>query len=96
MSVVVIGHFPKYLRVSDKLGARDFSLSTATWNRLNPTEKWAENKRFLDRAINGQDQFVFSHPPFLARPGSWYDLELRYLRSRGIGTGGYRDVQVQW
>ena len=40
------------------------------------------------------EQAVLSHPPKVAKPGSAYYRELRYLRSRGVTIVGYQDVHV--
>ena len=94
MSRVVLGHHPLYLDVSDSLGARHFELSPGTWNSLQPTQRWLENRHFLDRAIQRDDRFVCSHSPLQANPGSFYARELRYLRSRGISLVGARVIRV--
>lgn len=94
MGVTVIGHYPFYVRLSDTLGARHFEVSTATWAMLGRGSQWRENRYFLDRTMARGEQVVLSHRPRVAKPGSAYDRELRYLRSRGVTIIGYRDVHV--
>ena len=94
MGVTVLGHHPPYVRVSDKLGARDLEVSSATWAILGRANQWRENRYFLDRTVERGDQVVLSHPPARAKPGSALDRELRYLRARGIAVNRYQDVHV--
>ena len=94
MGVTVLGHYPRYVRVSDTLGARHLEVSTATWAILGRAGRSRENRYFLDRTMMRGEQVVLSHPPRVAKPGSAYDRELRYLRSRGVAIIGYQDVHV--
>ena len=94
MGVTVLGHYPLYVRISDKLGARNFEVPTANWAILGRVGQWRENRFFLDRTIARGEQVVLSHPPRVAKPGSAYDRELRHLRSRGVPITGYRNVHV--
>lgn len=94
MGVTVLGHYPSYVRLSDTLGARHFEVSTTTWEILGRGGQWRENRYFLDRTMARGDQVVLSHRPRVAKPGSAYDRELRYLRSNGVTIIGYRDVHV--
>ena len=82
MANVVLGRFPNYLRLSDRLAAQDFCVSKSTWTAMTPMQRWRENRFFLDRAIAREDQFVLSDRPRRARPGSSFDRELRYLNAR--------------
>lgn len=94
VGVTVLGHHPLYVRLSDTMGARHLEVSTATWAILGRAGQWRENRYFLDRTIARGEQVVLSHPPRVAKPGSAYDRELRYLRSRGATIIGYQDVHV--
>lgn len=51
---------------------------------MSHAQKWSENVGFLNLAINANDRFCFSVHPALARRGSFYVRELRYLQSRGV------------
>ena len=94
MGVTVLGHYPLYVRVSDKLGARHLEVSSATWAILERAGQWRENRYFLDRTVARGEQVVLSHPPALAKPGSALDRELRYLRSKGIAVDRYQAVHL--
>ena len=84
MSTTVLGSFPGYIVLSDKLGARRFELSPSAWAALPTHLRWAANRHFLDRMIAAGDQFVLSTNPRLVRPGTWLFRELRYLRARSV------------
>lgn len=85
MSVTVLGSFPHYIALSDKLGARRFDLGPSTWAVLGSgSARWTANREFLDAMIKANDHFVFSNDPRLARPGTWFFRELAYLRSQGL------------
>jgi hypothetical protein len=80
----VIGRYPEYLKLAEKLGSRRFSVPKETWERMTPDERWAANQRFLDRAIARQDEFVLATPVTPAIPlRSSYRRELEYLLSKG-------------
>jgi hypothetical protein len=80
----VLGHYPNYVETAESLGARYFNVPKEAWAKMTPTEQWAANQRFLDRAIQRGDDFVLATPPQMARPGSFYARELNYLESRGF------------
>ena len=81
MGTTVLGHFPSYINLSHAIGARHFDIGAAVWVALNPPNRWAANRHFLNQMMHARDQFVLSSNPRLARPGSWFFHELFYLRS---------------
>ena len=80
--------------MSDTLGARHLEVSAATWAILGRAAQWRENRYFLDRTMTRGEQVVLSHPPRVAKPGSAYDRELRYPRSRGVTIIGDQHIHV--
>lgn len=94
MGVTVLGHFPHYGHVSDQLGGRHLDVSPANWNTLSPTDRWRENRYFLNRTLARRDRIVLAHHPRRARPGSYYDRELRFLKARGVQTAALQDVHI--
>jgi hypothetical protein len=70
--------------VSDTAGARRFDVPEAAWRRMTPGEQWAANQRFLDRTVARGDDIRLATPVDRARPGSFYERELRYLVSKGF------------
>ena len=83
MSTTVLGSFPAYIELSDKLGARRFDLGSLTWVALGAAGHWTANREFLDQMVDTGDHFVFSNDPGMARPGTWFFRELAHLSSRG-------------
>ena len=79
----VLGHYPGYVQLSEKLGARRFDIPQDVWARMSDAERWAANRRFLDRTIARGDDIVLATSVDRARPGSFFERELRYLISRG-------------
>jgi hypothetical protein len=80
----VLGHYPEDVKASDTIGARRFDVPEAAWKRMSPDEQWAANRRFLDRTIARGDDIELATPVDRARPGSFFERELRYLGSRGF------------
>ena len=83
-STTVLGHFPGYITLSDKLGARRFDVGPAAWATMGPATAWAANRHFLDAMIGAGDSFVLSVNPRLVRPGTWLFRELVHLRTRHV------------
>ena len=82
-STTVLGHFPGYITLSDKLGARRFDVGPTAWATMAPTTAWAANRHFLNEMIRASDCFVLSVNPRLVRPGTWLFRELVHLRAGG-------------
>jgi hypothetical protein len=79
----VLGHYPKYITLSNKVGARRFEIPGKIWNKMKPAEQWAANKKFLDRLVQRGDKVMLATPAGKAKPGSFYAKELKYLSSKG-------------
>ena len=81
----VLGHDSSYVKLAARIhDARYFHISKTQWNSMSQARRWSENEQFLDRSIKAKDRFCFSVDPALARRGSYYTQELRYLHSRGV------------
>jgi|GEM_PF-1410764 len=79
----VIGHYPEYVDMSNKLGTKPFSIPDNIWNRMTPAEQWTANQKFLDRAIAKSSEFNLATPADKVRPGSYLQKEIEYLTSQG-------------
>jgi RHS repeat-associated protein len=90
--VAVLGHFPGYVVLAERLGARYFSIPTQIWQRMTPAQQWGANVRFLERQIDRGTVFRLSTPANQARAGSYFEREIAYLRSRGYSLS--RDGQT--
>ena len=86
----VLGRYPRYVELSDKLNARRFQIPDAVWERMTPAEQWAANKAFLDRTIKRGDEIILATPVKDVPPQSAFAKELRYMRSQGyrVSPGG--------
>lgn len=93
--VTILGRYPSYLQLSDSLGARHFEVSPITWATMNATNRWNENRFFLDRTMSRNERIVLSTPPAYAPIGSFYWMELRYLRFRhGKSFSSFRTTHI--
>lgn len=80
----VLGHYPDYVTLSDKLGARRFEIPTTIWEKMAADEvRWGANQRFLDRTIARGDDIILATPISKVNPGSFYERELNYLFNKG-------------
>lgn len=87
MGISVIGSYPRYIGVSNDLGARRFDIGAAAWAALSSgATRWAANRHFLDSMLKAGDKFVCATDPGLARPGSWFFQEVNHLRSKGVSV----------
>ena len=82
-TTVVLGHYPAYTAVAERIGARFFSVPARVWERMTPAQQWAANRTFLDRQIARGSTFRLATPAQQARAGSAYAREVAYLRGRG-------------
>ena len=84
---VVLGHYPEYTDLAKRLDANCFSVPERLWARLSPHQQWQLNRRFLQtHVVEAGSQIVFSHRPLDARRGSFFEHEIDYLVSRGVGV----------
>jgi hypothetical protein len=88
----VLGRYPEYVKLSEKLGARRFEVPMEYWNRMTRAEQWAANQKFLDRTILRGDTIRLASPPSAAKPGTWFHRELQYLYERGYKLDGMKLV----
>jgi hypothetical protein len=80
---VILGHYPDYIAEAQRRGARYFSLPADVWDRMPDQERWEQNRRFLDRAIEWGDEIILATSLGDLRKGSYFEKELQYLASRG-------------
>ncbi|MBK8576052.1 MAG: hypothetical protein IPN90_10415 [Elusimicrobia bacterium] len=79
----VLGHYPEYIQVADKIGGKRFNIPTAVWEKMSAAERWTANAKFLDRCIARGDTFILATPIKNVVPGSFYQKELNYLFQKG-------------
>lgn len=86
---LVLGHFSRegvsYQKVAAHYDATYFKVED--WNSvtkgLSQDEIWRINESFLDQQIMQGKQIIFSHDPLMARPASFFEREVNYLRDLG-------------
>jgi hypothetical protein len=79
----VLGHYPEYVQLSDKMAARRFEIPKEHWKKMSEADRWKANQKFLDRMIRKGDEIILATPASQARSGSYYARELDYLKSQG-------------
>lgn len=79
----VIGHYPEYVEMSNYIDVKPFSIPDSIWSKMTPSEQWAANQTFLDRAISRGSEFILATPIDQVRPGSFLQKEIEYLISQG-------------
>ncbi len=84
---VVLGHYPEYTDLAERLDANCFSVPERIWNRLSDQQRWELNRSFLEtHVVQAGSQIVFSRRPQAARRNSFFESEINYLLSRGVGV----------
>ncbi len=85
----VLGKYPDYIMLANRLGARRFSIPPQIWNQMSRAEQWAANRRFLDRLIARGDEVVLSNPVHnIGEVTGWFAQELQYLVQHGYRLSG--------
>ncbi len=80
----VLGRYPSYRKLSDKLDARRFEIPAPIWNKMSPVERWKANQNFLDRMIARGDKIILSTPVRnIDRVQGYFRKELDYLIDKG-------------
>ncbi|MFV0289641.1 MAG: RHS repeat domain-containing protein, partial [Mangrovibacterium sp.] len=79
----VLGHYPDYAELSNKLGANRFEIPLDVWNKMSPAEQWGANQKFLDRMMLRGDKIRLATPLSKVKPGSFFEKELNYLFENG-------------
>lgn len=80
---IVLGHYPFYIEEAERRGARCFNLHADIWDCLTDDERWEQNRRFLDEAIEQGDEIILATSLGNVRIGSYFEKELQYLASCG-------------
>jgi hypothetical protein len=63
LRTIVIGRYPHYLELGNRLKAKVFNIPQAEWDAMAPDEKWAINREFLDAAIAAGEQIILETAP---------------------------------
>jgi len=84
-----LGHFSRegvsYQKVAAHYNATYFKVDD--WNAvtkgLSQDEIWRINENFLTQQLREGKQILFSHDPLRARPGSFFEREVNFLKDLG-------------
>jgi hypothetical protein len=82
-SIAVIGPYPQYLKLANTLNAKRFSIPMKVWNRMSDAERWAANKKFLDRQIANKTTFALATHIDDVDDASTLSKEIDYLLKNG-------------
>ncbi len=80
---LVLGKYPGYLQVGDRLGAKTFSIPANVWEKMSPAAREAANFKCLDRAAARGTDIVFSNPAVKQNLTGSFGKEVAYLRGKG-------------
>lgn len=86
--ISVLGHYPEYVKLANKLNAKRFNIPTEIWKKMTDAERWIANQKFLDRMIARGDKIRLATPLNKVRPGTYYERELNYLFGKGYRVKG--------
>lgn len=82
--VMVLGHYPEYVELTDKIQAESMQIPMEEWGRMTPEEQWNTTAGFLDNAADRGLIFRLATPLDRARPESFYVREVTHVLSRGF------------
>lgn len=61
---------------------------------MSPQEQWVRNQRFLDDAIARGSEIQLVTPLSHVRAGSFFELEVQYLMSRGYSSNASGTLMI--
>lgn len=79
----VLGHYPEYTQLAERVGARSFQIPERIWSAMTDSERWTANQKFLDRLIERGDDVLLATPIDKVKAGSYFERELEYLFEKG-------------
>lgn len=94
----VLGKFPDYLDLADKLKAKRFNISKEKWAAMTPAERWAANQQFLDELIAQGDEIILSNPvKDIKKVRGTFRKELNYLLGHGykLSDNGKKLIKIK-
>jgi RHS repeat-associated protein len=95
----VIGKFknsPNYLQVAENLRVKALDIPIKIWERMSPSQQWAANQKFLDRAIARGGDIILDKPiKDINGVSGQLRNELNYLSQKGyqLSEDGSRMVR---
>lgn len=81
----VLGKFPDYINLANKLNAKRFNIPTEIWAKMTAEQQWAANVKFLERMIARGDEIILSNPvKDINKVTGAFRRELDYLIEKGF------------
>jgi lactate dehydrogenase-like 2-hydroxyacid dehydrogenase len=62
VGIVVLGHYPDYIELAERLRASCFNIPVEVWSKMSHEEQWEANRKFLDDAISRGDEILLATP----------------------------------
>jgi hypothetical protein len=84
LAAISLGHFPEYVELGARTGARTFSMPDEAWNAIPAEEQWIRIQHLLDQALENGSEIRLATPLHAIRPGSFLERELQYLFAKGF------------
>lgn len=81
--VIVLGKWPRYERLANRLGARYFNVPGWVWKGMSETAQWAANERFLLRAIDRGARIRLASRLTTRNLTGFYAREITFLMKLG-------------
>ncbi len=88
----VIGRFPGYVQAAKDEGLSALNTAPRVYNALNNIGLWGNlNRAYINTQLLLNQRVYLSSGP-LSQEGSWFDMELKHLVSKGVGPEQWRFV----
>jgi RHS repeat-associated protein len=79
----VIGHYPAYIKLGEKLNAKYFEIPSYIWRAMPEAVQELANQKFLDRTIAAKAIVILATAKDEIRPNSALAWEVKYLLKHG-------------
>ena len=88
---VVLGKYPLYVQLAEKLGSSIFQIATSVWKSMSASAQWAANKAFLDKIIESGQKITLQTNAYSSKVTGWFEREIQYLLEHG-----YKIIEGGW
>ena len=88
---VVLGKYPLYVSLAQKLGSSIFQIADSVWRSMSQASQWAANKAFLDKIIASGEKITLQTNAYSKNVTGYFAKEIQYLLEHG-----YKIIQGGW
>ena len=88
---VVLGKYPLYESLANKLGSTIFKVAKSVWDSMTSTQQWAANSAFLDKIITQGLKITLQTNAYSNRVTGFFAKEIAYLLEHG-----YKIIEGGW